>query len=169
MRIQNKQYFHTSYTDGDGNVSTFPHTPYIWHDDEALFETANSGKDVRVYSYSEILLIAAEAISMSEGVTAEAIGYLAEVRDRAYWKMDTDEISNSLSGLSADDFVEEVWTEKFRELPFEFKLWFDMTRTRTFPLTTETGEGESSCDTGFDKGGYTRTTDIIDNKNDNFD
>ena len=142
LRIQNKQYFHTSYTDGDGNVSTFPHTPYIWHDDEALFETANSGKDVRVYSYSEILLIAAEAISMSEGVTAEAIGYLAEVRDRAYWKMDTDEISNSLSGLSADDFVEEVWTEKFRELPFEFKLWFDMTRTRTFPLTTETGEGE---------------------------
>ena len=30
-------------------------------------------------------------------------------------------------------FVEEVWKERNRELIFDFKLWFDMVRTRLYP------------------------------------
>ncbi|MDF9796610.1 hypothetical protein OKW21_001873 [Catalinimonas alkaloidigena] len=142
LRAQNKQYFHTTFTHSDGSTSTFPPTPYIWHDDDALFQTATSGKDARALSYSEVLLTAAESIARSEGVTAEAVDYLAQVRDRAYWKQDISEIRDALTGLSVDEFVEEVWEERYRELVFDFKLWFDMTRTRTYPETSEDANGE---------------------------
>ncbi|WPP51736.1 RagB/SusD family nutrient uptake outer membrane protein [Catalinimonas niigatensis] len=142
LRAQNKQYFHTTFTNEDGTTSTFPPTPYIWHDDQALFQTATSGKDARALSYSEVLLTAAESIARSEGVTAEAVNYLAQVRDRAYWMQDIGEIEAELTGLSVDEFVEEVWEERYRELVFDFKLWFDMIRTRTYPLTSANGNGE---------------------------
>ncbi len=142
LRAQNKQYFHTSMTKEDGTEVTFPPTPYIWHDDQALFETATSGKDVRAYGYSEVLLIAAEGIARSEGVTAEAVDYLTQVRSRAYWQQDAAAISQELSGLSVDAFVEEVWKERYRELVFDFKLWYDMVRTRTYPLSSEDGSGD---------------------------
>ena len=143
LRAQNKQFFHTTFNDDEGNVlSTFEPTPYIWHDDQALFQTATSGKDALAISYADVLLIAAEAIAESEGVNAEAAGYLAEVRGRAYWKEDMADIETDLSGLSSNNFVEEVWKERYRELVFEFPLWFDMIRTRTYPLTSNAGDGE---------------------------
>ena len=142
LRVQNKQYFHTTLTQEDGTEFTFPPTPYIWHDDQALFETATSGKDVRAYGYSEVLLIAAEAIARSEGVTTEAVDYLTQVRSRAYWQQDAASIAQELSGLSVEAFVEEVWKERYRELVFDFKLWYDMVRTRTYPLTSDDGTGE---------------------------
>ncbi len=142
LRAQNKQYFHTSMTKEDGSELTFPPTPYIWHDDEALLETANSGKDARAYGYSEVLLIAAEGIARSEGVTTEAVDYLTQVRSRAYWQQDAATISQELSGLSAEAFVEEVWKERYRELVFDFKLWYDMVRTRTYPLSSDDGSGD---------------------------
>ena len=142
LRAQNKQYFHTSLTQEDGTELTFPPTPYLWHDDQALFETATSGQDVRAYGYSEVLLIAAEAVARSEGVTEEAVSYLTQVRDRAYWQQDAATIAQELSGLSVDAFVEEVWKERYRELVFDFKLWYDMVRTRTYPLTGNDGTGD---------------------------
>lgn len=80
LRAQEKQYFHTTLTLNNGNVLTFEPTPYIWHDNEAMFETASSGKDVVMYSYADVLLIAAEAKAKSQGVTAEAVDYLAQVK-----------------------------------------------------------------------------------------
>ncbi|WP_020530400.1 RagB/SusD family nutrient uptake outer membrane protein [Flexithrix dorotheae] len=142
LRMQEKQYYHSSFEANDGSIVEFPMTPFIWHDDEALFETANSGKDLRAYSYADVLLIAAEAIAKSEGVTAEAVDYLTQVRKRAYWELDEATIKSELSGLSADEFIEEVWKERYRELVFDFKLWFDMVRTRKYPKTSETGNGE---------------------------
>ena len=110
----------------------------------ALFETASSGKDIVIYSYADVLLIAAEAIAQSEGVTAEAVDYLSEVRARAYWKQDINTIKSQLSGLSPEAFVEEVWKERMRELVFEFHLWFDVLRTRKFPVTDAGDPGEVS-------------------------
>ena len=140
LRIQNRQFFHFMLNDTAGNIVEFPYTPYIWHDDNAVFSTGQSELEVAAYSYPEVLLLAAEAIARSEGVTSEAVDYLTQVRSRAYYQQDGDEISGALSGLSVQDFVEEVWKERFRELVFNFKLWFDMQRTRTYPLTQEGGE-----------------------------
>lgn len=139
LRVQEKQYFHSSLTLESGEVKQFATAPYLWLDEEAAFNTASSGKDVVIYGYSDVLLIAAEAIAQSEGVTAEAVDYLAQVRGRAYWQQDIDQIKVELGALSPEAFVEEVWKERYRELVFEFKLWFDMVRTRKFP-ETENGE-----------------------------
>lgn len=139
LRIQEKQYYHSSLTLEGGEVVEFGITPYHWLDETAAFETATSGKDVVIYSYADVLLIAAEAIAMSEGVTGEAVDYLAQVRARAYWQQDIADIKVALSALSPEDFVEEVWKERYRELVFEFRLWADMVRTRKFP---ETSNGE---------------------------
>jgi starch-binding outer membrane protein, SusD/RagB family len=144
LRRQEKQYFHTSITLPNGSVQTFQPTPYFWHDDAALFETASSGKDYVIYSYSDVLLIAAEAIAQSEGVTAEAVGYLSQVRSRAYWKTPEALITAQLTALPAPSFVEEVWKERYRELVFEFKLWFDIVRTRKFPQTNPNNPGQIS-------------------------
>lgn len=144
LRIQEKQFFHSSLEYVNEGVSikkTFEPAPYLWHDDEALFQTGKTGKDIVVYRYAEVLLIAAEAIAKTEGVTPEAINYLADVRGRAYWQTNKDEIVAQLTGLSTEKFIEQVWTERLREFSLEYKIWSDVQRTRKFPLTTETKKG----------------------------
>jgi hypothetical protein len=142
LRMQNKQFFHWSLDTPNGEVN-FQITPYIWHDDAALFAgPATSSKDVAIYTYPDALLIAAEAIAQSEGVTPEAINYLAQVRGRGYWELGVAGVESTLNGLSVQDFVEEVWTERIRELIFEFRTWFDIQRTRKYPVTDENNPGE---------------------------
>ena len=137
LRIKERQYFHTTLA---GSAKKFPHTPFVWHDDEAIFKTAQSGKDLAMLSYADVLLIAAEAIAKSEGVTANAVDYLAQVRGRAYWQTDISTVKTSLSGLAVETFVQEVWAERHRELVFEFQTWFDIVRTRKFPVAGTPGK-----------------------------
>src|SRR5690606_7134822 len=51
LRIQEKQYFHSSRTLEGGEVVEFATAPYHWLDETAAFETASSGKDVPIYTY----------------------------------------------------------------------------------------------------------------------
>ncbi len=140
LRIQEKQFFHSSLTyEKNGNQITkdFETAPYLWHDDVALFETGKTSKDIAVYRYAEILLIAAEAIVQTEGVTPEAISYLVDVRSRAYWQTDRSEIVDQVSNLSADAFIQELWKERIRELALDNKMWSDIQRTRKFPVAKD--------------------------------
>lgn len=142
LRIQNQQLFYDEIVI-NGTTFTFDEkVPYLYHDSQALFETGRGDMDIRVYRYSEVLLIAAEAIARSEGVTSEAITYLADVRDRAYWQTDRSEIVSNLNGLSVQEFVEEVWKERLRELALNYKIWSDIQRTRKYPVTSEGNIGE---------------------------
>lgn len=141
LRIQEQQFFHTERVI-DGELYEFTLSPYLYHDTEALFETGRGDKNMNVYRYAEVLLIAAEAIARSEGVTPEAVSYLADVRDRAYWETDRSVIEAELSGLAVQNFVEEVWKERLREFSLEFKIWFDIQRTRQYPTTNEANPGD---------------------------
>lgn len=142
LRIQNQQMFFNSI-EADGEVFEYgEYAPYIWFEEQAIFETARGSMNLNITRYSEVLLIAAEAIARSEGVTAEAVGYLADVRDRAYWTTDRSEIVAELSSLSADQFVEEVWKERYRELALDFVAWYDIQRTRQYPTTSANNPGE---------------------------
>lgn len=135
IRIQNKQFFMTQYVRPDtGETEEFENASWYYFDEEAMLETARGTKDFNIYRYAEILLIAAEAIAESEGVTSEAAGYLAKVKARAslIGKSEGD-FKSELTGLSKDEFVKEVWAEKIREFPLEFKLWDDIIRTRQYP------------------------------------
>ena len=141
LRVQEKQYFHSSITK-DGEVIEFATSPYMWVDEEAANTSALSSKDKVIYSYADVLLIAAESIAKSEGVTSEAVDYLAQIRERALWKSNPAEIRSQLASLSVDEFVEEVWKERVRELVFEFPIWFDVMRTRKMPDPVGDGSGE---------------------------
>ena len=143
LRIQERQFFFTEYPDQKGEISKFEQpSPWFYLDEEAMFETGVSGRNFPIFRYAEVLLVAAEAIAQSEGVTAEAVGYLADVRARAYTKSTKEEIVSSLSGLSKEAFIEEVWTERLRELMLEFKIWDDIQRTRKYPTTTASNKGK---------------------------
>lgn len=143
LRIQEKQFFHTSVTfekDGKSVTQTFEPTPYIWYADDVLFKIAKSSKDLILYRYAEVLLIAAEAIATTEGVTAEAVNYLAAVRARAYQTTPA-EIAKTLTGLSKEAFIQQVWTERLRELVLDMRVWSDIQRTRMYPVTSATAKG----------------------------
>lgn len=149
LRAQERQFFFNSYTyekDGEKITKDFPESAspgaWFWFDEDAMITTGNSGKDHVIYRYAEVLLIAAEAIAQSEGVTAEAIGYLADVRARAYTSVDRADIVQSLNGLSKDDFVQQVWIERMRELVYEYRIWSDIQRTRMYPTTSDSKPGE---------------------------
>ncbi|MCC5942080.1 MAG: RagB/SusD family nutrient uptake outer membrane protein [Balneolaceae bacterium] len=142
LRIQNRQLFATSINDINGNeVQLGEYVPYLWFEEGAVFGNARGTRNLNHVRFSEVLLIAAEAIARSEGVIPEAVGYLADVRDRAYWTIDRADIVASLSGLSVDAFVEEVWKERYKELALDFKAWHDIQRTRKYPVTNSENPG----------------------------
>ncbi|HAC22737.1 MAG TPA: RagB/SusD family nutrient uptake outer membrane protein [Porphyromonadaceae bacterium] len=144
LRIQEKQFFHSSftYTKNDKEITeNFITSPYIWYNEEAMLQTGRSGKDVVVYRYPEVLLIAAEAIAKTEGVTAEAAEYLAQVKARASLNETKQEITNSLIAMNTEDFIEEIWSERLREFPLENKVWWDIQRTRKYPKTDSNNKG----------------------------
>lgn len=143
LRIQNRQIWHNSI-ERNGEIYDFNGNwaPYTWYDEVALFETGRGSKNINVNLYSEVLLIAAEAIAQSEGVTSEAVKYLTDVRSRGYWKTDRSSIETELASLDTESFVNEVWKERLRELPLIFKTWSDIQRTRQYPVTSEKNPGQ---------------------------
>lgn len=74
--------------------------------------------------------MAAEAIAESEGVTAEAIGYINAIRARARFngKTTTNFPAEVAPQINTTDFIKLVREERRLELAFEFKRWFDIKR-----------------------------------------
>lgn len=84
-----------------------------------------------LYRYAEVLLIAAEALNEISGPTAEAQGYVNEIRTRArIWPDYVAEFPPDVdqAGLTADSFRDIVLEERRIELAFEYKRWFDIKR-----------------------------------------
>lgn len=83
-----------------------------------------------IYRFAEVLLTAAEALNEVSGPTAEARGYVNQVRARARnWAgTETDFPADVDAGISKDDFRTLVLEERRLELSFEFKRWWDIKR-----------------------------------------
>lgn len=83
-----------------------------------------------LYRYADVLLMAAEAIAESEGTTAEAIGYVNQVRGRARFNGTTvtDFPADVSPGISKADFIKTVREERRLEFAFEFNRWYDIKR-----------------------------------------
>ena len=118
LRIQPNQFFHWNYTNPDnGKTWTAPENAcgcWFWYDEDALLNTGRSTKDRDIFRYAEALLDAAESIAQSQGVTAEAAGYLAQVKARANMEGKTvAAITADLQKLGKQAFIEECWTERF--------------------------------------------------------
>ncbi len=83
---------------------------------------SNSGYNYPLFRFSEVYLIAAEALTeVNGGPTTKAYEYIDKVRTRA--KIDPLE-----SGLGKDDFIDAVLKERMLEFACEGKRWFDISR-----------------------------------------
>ncbi len=125
-RVQERQFFYSSYPSAKspGTVVTFK-GPYIykWFDVDAVTNTVKSDLNYTLYRLADVMLMYAEASNRAEGgPNSKAIQYVNEIRERA----DLDPIGS----MSQDAFEKEVWLQRYFELCFENKMWFDMLRTR---------------------------------------
>lgn len=145
LRIQPNQFFHWEYTHPETGLKWSSNLACCWYyyDEEAMLSTGRGTKDWNIYRYAEALLDAAEALAQSSGVTAEAAGYLAQVKARADMDGKTVEaIAADLQKLGKDAFVQACWTERLREMPLEFKIWDQCVRTGMFPNISSTTPGQ---------------------------
>ncbi|MDR0430253.1 MAG: RagB/SusD family nutrient uptake outer membrane protein [Tannerellaceae bacterium] len=125
-RIEEKQFYFTNYTSNANREEIVPFGGYYiykFFDKEAHLQTAKSGMNHPLMRYADILLQYAEAQNEADGTPSEAAyTCLNQIRKRAglpEWK-----------NLNQDEFRKAVWQERWHELAFENKIWFDMVRTR---------------------------------------
>jgi hypothetical protein len=109
----------TSYT-LNGTVVPIPYVIKFTH---AHTITGRTDDNWPVLRYADVLLMMAEAINEQSGPTAEAFGYLNQVRTRAGLK--------EVTGLDKAAFKAAVLKERRVELAFENHRWFDLKRTMT--------------------------------------
>ncbi|MEQ8679603.1 MAG: RagB/SusD family nutrient uptake outer membrane protein [Cyclobacteriaceae bacterium] len=128
-RVEEKEFYYTEFTskvNRDDTIQLGGYFLYKHFDLEANLNTASSDLNWSIHRYAELLLIHAEALN--ELGTQDYSG-LNAIRDRADLA--------PLSGLTQDEFRQAVWREKWHELSYENKTWFDMTRIRKgFDVTT---------------------------------
>lgn len=125
-RAKEKEFYYTEYTlssDRNTTINLGGHFIYKHFDPKAQLETTNSGLNWMLMRYAEVLLIYAEAANeVSGGPTPEANEAINKIRRRAELP--------ELAGLSQQQFREATWREKWHELSYENKTWFDMVRLR---------------------------------------
>lgn len=132
-RTMEKQFFFTNYK---GHPSKFSsgapelkfmdlggYYIYKFFDKNAIDKTAKSYLNWSIYRYTEILLLYCEAQVLADGYPNQlSQESLNKIRNRASLPDFTD--------TNKDNFLKEVWNQRYFELCFENKMWFDMLRTR---------------------------------------
>jgi len=92
---------------------------------------ANQGENnFPILRYADVLLIYAEALARSTGVTAAAMDAVNMVRRRAFGVVDnTYDLSTT---LTAPQLIDAILQERSYELCFEADRWYDLTRTNKY-------------------------------------
>ncbi|MDQ3290620.1 MAG: RagB/SusD family nutrient uptake outer membrane protein, partial [Bacteroidota bacterium] len=125
-RTKEKEFYFTEYSlssNRNTNINLGGYFVYKYFDPKAQLETTSSGLNWMLMRYAEVLLIYAEAANEAAGgPTPEAYEAINKVRRRAELPQ--------LQGLSQQEFREATWREKWHELSYENKTWFDMVRLR---------------------------------------
>ena len=136
-RAEEKQFYYRTYTlrsDRTKTIDLGGYYIYKHFDTQAQLTTANSDLNWPLLRYAEVLLIYAEAANEASGPTAEAYEAVNKIRRRAKLP--------DLAGLTKEQLRESVWKERWYELSFENKTWFDMARLRkAFNVSTKVFEG----------------------------
>ncbi len=132
-RVGQKQFYFTQdYATGSTtNIVKFPPALYKFYLEEAAGAKgdANSDENWTILRYPEVLLIYAEASNEVNGPSQLAYDQVNKIRRRATLP--------DLQGLSKDAFREAIWRERYHELAYENKSYFDIQRThKTYNLKT---------------------------------
>lgn len=132
-RVAEQQFFFTRYPSisNPSDIVNFAGTYIFKHfDTEAARTTIQNDLNWTFLRFAEVLLIYAEASNeVSASPSIDAYGAINQIRARAEVGL--------LESLTREQFREAVWKERYHELCFENKTWFDMVRTRKV-LNTET-------------------------------
>lgn len=98
--------------------------PYFnkYYDPAVPANQAESGANVHIIRFSEVLLILAEAENEANGPTLKAYAAYNRVRARAGL--------TPLAGLTKNQFREALYLDRRLELVFEYQRWFDLIRER---------------------------------------
>jgi starch-binding outer membrane protein, SusD/RagB family len=124
-RLEERQFYYTKFPKNGGTdtIDLGGHYIYKWFDYQAVTQTAHSDLNYTIYRLADVLLMYAEASNRAEGgPNAMAIESVNKIRLRANMP--------PIGAMSQDDFEKEVWTQRYLELAYEGKMWFDMLRTR---------------------------------------
>ncbi|MCH7396472.1 RagB/SusD family nutrient uptake outer membrane protein [Belliella sp. DSM 107340] len=123
LRIAERGFYYTSYpsiNNPSQEVSFGGHYIYKYFDEEAVLNTAQSELGFIFIRYAEVLLTFAEAGFEAYGATSEVLDAVNVIRERA-----------NLELYTAGNLTREaIWKERFHELAFENKTWYDMIRRR---------------------------------------
>ncbi|MBC3785980.1 RagB/SusD family nutrient uptake outer membrane protein [Spirosoma utsteinense] len=126
LRAQERQFFFTQYpsiTDTTKVVKFGVHALYkYFHKESALNRNVNTDENWTLLRSPEVMLIFAEASNEVSGPTQAAYNAVNTIRARAKLK--------PLAGLTKDQFREAIWKERYHELAYENKAYFDTQRTR---------------------------------------
>lgn len=133
-RAKEKQFYYRTYTlssDRSKTVDLGGYYIFKHFDTDAHLTTTSSGLNWPLIRYAEVLLTYAEAANEVNGPTEAAYQAVNAIRSRAELQ--------PLAGLTKDQFREAIWRERWYELSFENKTWFDMVRLRkAFNVATKT-------------------------------
>jgi hypothetical protein len=132
-RADEKQFFFTTYkghpskfSAGAPELQFMDFKAYYVHkffDKNSIDAAGQSGLNWTIYRYADVLLMYAEAQAIADGApNQEALDALNAIRTRAGLSSFTD--------TNMDEFKKAVWDERYFELSYENKTWFDMVRTR---------------------------------------
>jgi starch-binding outer membrane protein, SusD/RagB family len=140
-RAMNQEgYFYTTYYENGSGEEFDLGAPYIFKHFNVIANgtagipgTAQDNLNVPMIRYAEVLLVYAEASNEVNGPTQEALDAVKLVRDRAGLT------TPDLGSLSKTSFQELIWKERWHELAYEGKTWFDMVRLRK--VYNETTDG----------------------------
>lgn len=122
-RTEEQQFFFSRYVNRGEEIDLG--RPYIfkYHDQQAVDVDARSQVNFTVYRLADVMLLYAEASNRSGGGPDQlALQCVNDIRERA----DLDPVSS----MPVGDFEKEVWSQRYFELCYEGKMWFDMVRTR---------------------------------------
>lgn len=125
-RSGERQFFYTKYPKNGSTTDTIilgGYYIYKWFDVNAVTNTAHSDLNYTIYRLADVMLMYAEASNRAAGgPDVNAISYVNLIRARATLP--------AIGTMSQDDFEKEVWIQRYLELCFEGKTWFDILRTR---------------------------------------
>ena len=132
-RVEEKQFYYTyykghpnDYPEGDprrDSLNLGGYYIYKYFDQQAIDEDSRSELNFTVYRLADVMLMYAEASNRAEGGPTE-LGrtVLNQIRARAELP--------PVTTTDQQEFEQAVWAERYFELAFENKMWFDMLRTR---------------------------------------
>lgn len=117
LRTQERQFYFSSYN----GVVFGEHCLYKFFHVESATGNGICDENWTFFRLPEAMLIYAEASNEVNGPTDDAYAQVNAIRARAHLA--------PLAGLTKDTFREAIWKERYHELAYENKAYFDIQRT----------------------------------------